>query len=135
MGIEPFLAASSVMGVVAQRLVRTICPHCLESYYPTPEALEEMGFGDSLSKDAAVYRGRGCERCMQIGYRGRTGIYEMLLVDDTIRELILKKSDSATIKHAAVQGGMLPLREAGLAKALAGKTSLEEILRVTQEES
>lgn len=135
MGIEPFLAASSVMGVMAQRLVRTICPHCRESYYPTAEALEEMGFGDSLSEDTVAYRGRGCDKCMQIGYRGRTGIYEMLIVEDTIRDLVLKKSDSATIKHAAVQKGMLPLREAGLAKALAGKTSLEEILRVTQEES
>ena len=135
MGIEPFLAASSVMGVVAQRLVRTICPYCRESYQPTPDVLKEMGFGGAFSPDVVAYRGRGCDKCMQLGYRGRTGIYEMLTVDDTIRELILKKSDSATIKYAAIQGGMLPLREAGLAKAFAGNTSLEEILRVTQEES
>ena len=135
MGIEPFLVASSVMGVLAQRLVRTICPHCRESYHPTPELLEEMGFGDSLSQDAEVFRGQGCEKCMQIGYRGRTGIYELLTVDDTVRDLVLKKSDSAAIKVAAVGGGMTPLREAGLAKALAGQTSLEEIMRVTQEEA
>jgi general secretion pathway protein E len=72
---------------------------------------------------------------MQIGYRGRTGIYELLPLDDTVRELVLKKSDSAAIKNAAVHRGMVPLREAGLAKALAGETSLEEVMRVTQEES
>lgn len=136
MGIEPFLVASSVMGVLAQRLVRTICPHCRESYYPTAELLDEMGFGDSnLPKDAQVYKGRGCEQCMQIGYRGRTGIYELLIVDDTVRDLVLKKSDSANIKAAAIRQGMSPLREAGLAKALSGQTSLEEIMRVTQEEA
>jgi general secretion pathway protein E len=135
MGIEPFLAASSVMGVLAQRLVRTICPHCREGYHPTQELLDEMGLGDSLSRDAVVYRGRGCEQCLQIGYRGRTGIYELLTVDDTVRDLVLKKSDSAAIKNAAGRHGMIPLREAGLAKALAGETSLEEIMRVTQEEA
>jgi general secretion pathway protein E len=135
MGIEPFLVASSVMGVMAQRLVRTICPHCRESYQPTPELFAKIGLGDNLPQDTVAYRGRGCERCMQIGYRGRTGIYEMLVIDDRIRELIMQKSDSSTVKHTAIQAGMLPLREAGLAKAMAGKTSMEEILRVTQEES
>ncbi|MEJ2688968.1 MAG: type II secretion system ATPase GspE [Deltaproteobacteria bacterium] len=135
MEIEPFLVASSVMGVLAQRLVRTICPHCRESYHPTVDLLEEMGLGSSLAPEAEVYRGRGCDHCLQLGYRGRTGIYEMLTVDDTVRDLVLKKSDSATIKSAAVRGGMIPLREAGLAKVLAGQTSLEEIMRVTQEEA
>jgi len=135
MGIEPFLVASSVVGVLAQRLVRTICSHCREKYVPTSEWIEEMGLGDSLTRDAEVYRGRGCEQCMQIGYRGRTGIYELLVVDDAVRDLVMKKSDSAAIKAAAVRRGMIPLREAGIAKALAGSTSLEEIMRVTQEEA
>jgi len=135
MGIEPFLVASSVVGVLAQRLVRTICPHCREKYVPTPEWIEEMGLGESLPNDAEVFRGRGCEQCMQIGYRGRTGIYELLTVDDAVRDLIMKKRDSAAIKAAAVRRGMIPLREAGIAKALGGSTSLEEIMRVTQEEA
>jgi general secretion pathway protein E len=135
MGIEPFLVASSVVGVLAQRLVRTICPNCRESYHPTPDMLEEMGLAGSLSRDAEVYRGAGCAQCMQIGYRGRTGVYELLTVDDAVRDLVLKKSDSTTIKNAAIRRGMIPLREAGLATVLAGQTSLEEIMRVTQEEA
>ncbi|MEJ2032103.1 MAG: type II secretion system ATPase GspE [Deltaproteobacteria bacterium] len=134
MGIEPFLAASSVVGIMAQRLVRTICPRCRESYRPTPEMLKEMGLGEALASDQVVYRGQGCEHCMQIGYRGRTGIYELLAVDDAIRELVLRKSDSPAIKSAAMNNGMIPLREAGLAQAMNGRTSLEEIMRVTQEE-
>lgn len=134
MGVEPFLAASSVVGILAQRLVRTICPHCKEGYQPSPEVLEEMGLSTSLPAGSTVYKGRGCEHCMDIGYRGRTGIYELLVVDDEIRELVLKKSDSATIKSAAMRKGMVPLRDAGLDKALSGQTTLEEIMRVTQED-
>ena len=81
------------------------------------------------------YKGAGCAKCFDTGYRGRTGIYEMLAVDDTVRDLVLKKSDSASIKNAALRHGMIPLREAGIAKVLAGLTSLEEIMRVTQEET
>ncbi|WP_305045650.1 type II secretion system ATPase GspE [Geoalkalibacter sp.] len=134
MGVEPFLVASSVVGILAQRLVRTICPHCKEAYQPTAEALQEMGFGTSLPAGATAYRGRGCEQCMDIGYRGRTGIYELLTMDDELRDLVLKKSDSATIKNAAIRKGMVALREAGLAKALQGRTTLEEVMRVTQED-
>lgn len=134
MGVEPFLAASSVVGILAQRLVRTICPHCKEAYQPSPDVLEEMGLSTSLPAGSTVYKGRGCEHCMDIGYRGRTGIYELLVVDDEIRELVLKKTDSATIKSAAMRKGMVPLRDAGLDKALSGQTTLEEIMRVTQED-
>ncbi|WP_429885915.1 type II secretion system ATPase GspE [Geoalkalibacter halelectricus] len=135
MGVEPFLAASSVVGILAQRLVRTICPHCKESYQPSAELLEEMGLTTSFPTGGTVYRGRGCEQCMEIGYRGRTGIYELLTVDDEVRDLILKKSDSATIKNAAMRKGMVPLRDAGLEKALQGQTTLEEVMRVTQEDA
>ncbi|WP_305041113.1 type II secretion system ATPase GspE, partial [Geoalkalibacter sp.] len=134
MGVEPFLVASSVVGILAQRLVRTICPNCKEPYQPTADALEEMGFGASLPAGATAYRGRGCEQCMDIGYRGRTGIYELLTMDDELRDLVLKKSDSATIKNAATRKGMVALRDAGLAKALQGRTTLEEVMRVTQED-
>ena len=133
MGIEPFLAASSIVGVLAQRLVRRICPHCREEYQPPPELLTELG-EENLPDKPVFYRGRGCERCMDIGYWGRTGIYELLPINDQVRELLLQNRDAASIRNTAVQQGMQPLRAAGLAKALAGETSLEEVLRVTQEE-
>jgi len=130
MGIEPFLAASAIVGIVAQRLVRRICPHCREGYHPPPELLVEAG----LPAGTELFRGRGCKECMEIGYRGRTGIYELLPVDETVRELLLLKKDAALLRAAAVGHGMKTLREAGLAKVRAGETSLEEVLRVTQEE-
>jgi len=134
MGIEPFLAASSIVGILAQRLVRRICPHCRESYPPDPAVLEEMGLSGILPPDAVFYRGRGCDQCLNIGYRGRSGIYELLTVDDEVRSLLLQNKDSATIKNSALRRGMISLREAGLAKALKGETTIEEVLRVTQEE-
>ncbi len=133
MGIEPFLAASSIVGVLAQRLVRRICPHCREEYQPPAELLTELG-EENLPDKPVFYRGRGCEHCMDIGYWGRTGIYELLPINDQVRELLLQNRDAASIRNAAVQQGMRPLRAAGLAKALSGETSLEEVLRVTQEE-
>lgn len=134
MGIEPFLAASSIVGILAQRLVRRICPDCRESYRPSPEMLREMGLTQAVPADALFYRGKGCPRCMDIGYRGRTGIYELLTMDEEIRDLLLRNKDAAGIKATAVARGMLTLRDAGLAKALRGETTIEEVLRVTQEE-
>ncbi len=133
MGIEPFLAASSVVGIMAQRLVRRICPHCREEYQPPRELLRELG-AEGLPANPVFFKGRGCDRCMNIGYWGRTGIYELLPIDDQVRDLLLKNKDAATIRKAAMKNGMQPLRTAGLAKALQGETSLEEVLRVTQEE-
>ena len=132
MGIEPFLAASSIVGIIAQRLVRQICPHCRESYRPSPNLLADAGLPDD---GALYYRGRGCERCLGLGYRGRSGIYELLPVEEETRELLLARKDAATIKAAAQRKGMKSLREAGLVKAAAGETTLEEVLRVTQEEA
>ncbi|TNF49420.1 MAG: type II secretion system protein GspE [Deltaproteobacteria bacterium] len=134
MGIEPFLAASSIVGIFAQRLVRTICPHCKETDQPPEELLREISKECSLPPGSTFYRGAGCEKCMQIGYWGRTGIYELLKVDDDIRELLLQDKDAATIKKAAVKSGMQSLRSAGLSTALQGITTLDEIMRVTQEE-
>ena len=88
MGIEPFLAASSIVGILAQRLVRSICPHCREAYTPAPELLKEMGLTQAIPAGASLYRGRGCPQCMDIGYRGRTGIYELLPVDEQVRDLL-----------------------------------------------
>jgi general secretion pathway protein E len=93
-----------------------------------------MGLTGAVPADAFFYRGVGCPQCLDIGYRGRTGIYELMPVDEQVRDLLLQKRDSATIKAAAVKKGMRTLRDAGLGLALAGETSIEEVLRVTQEE-
>ncbi len=135
MGIEPFLAASSIVGILAQRLVRRICPDCKEPFVPSPEMLAEMGLEKRLPPGTSFYQGRGCSKCMDIGYRGRTGIYELLTVDDQVRDLLLQNKDSASIKNSAISRGMLTLRDYGLEKALSGETTIEEVLRVTQEEA
>lgn len=135
MGIEPFLAASSIVGILAQRLVRKLCPHCREAYQPSPELLREAGLSQKLPADGMLYRAVGCDQCMDIGYRGRRGIYELLTIDDKVRDLLLQNQDAGAIKRASVAAGMTSLREAGIVKALAGETSIEEVLRVTQEET
>jgi general secretion pathway protein E len=134
MGVEPFLAASSIVGILAQRLVRRICPHCRAESTPSPELIRELENEGLYSEKAVFYHGEGCGQCMNIGYRGRTGLYEMLVVDDEARDLLLQKKDSTTIKNSAIRRGMKTLRTDGLKKALKGETSLEEVLRVTQEE-
>ncbi|MDY0189489.1 MAG: type II secretion system ATPase GspE [Desulfuromonas sp.] len=132
MGVEPFLASSSIIGILAQRLVRTICPHCREAYQPETSILNSLGL-DSTQQHT-FYRGRGCDKCMQIGYCGRSGIYELLTMSEAIRSQLLTNSDAATIRTLAIQQGMTSLRQAGLNKALEGVTTLEEVLRVTQED-
>ncbi|MCF6266582.1 MAG: type II secretion system ATPase GspE [Desulfuromusa sp.] len=134
MGVEPFLAASALVGVLAQRLVRTVCPHCRISYRPEKELLAELFDGTEVPKQVTFYRGRGCSHCMQVGYLGRTGVYELLEVTDPIRHLVTSNADAATIRQQALKMGMRSLRQAGLVKVLAGQTTVEEILRVTQEE-
>jgi general secretion pathway protein E len=127
MGVEPFLVASSLIGVLAQRLVRTICPFCKKPYKPSSDEIKE------LKGVNVLYRGEGCEQCMGTGYRGRTGIFELLIVDDDIRALISKNVPTNVIKKAAVEKGMDTLREDGLKKVREGITTLEEVIRVTQE--
>jgi len=135
MGIEPFLVSSSLTAVIAQRLVRIVCNNCKESFKPRPEELKKVGVS-ALNKysDMLFYHGKGCPMCLNTGYRGRTGIYELLLMDDQIRSMILKDSDSNVIKKLAVSTGMESLRDDGLRKASEGMTTLEEVVRVTQEE-
>ncbi|MFO7765855.1 MAG: type II secretion system ATPase GspE [Pelovirga sp.] len=134
MGVEPFLAASALQGVLAQRLVRTICPHCRVSYRPDEASLAQLFEGQPIPNDAVFYRGRGCSHCMQVGYIGRTGLYEMLEVTDAVRALVTTNADAATIRRQAQKEGMRSLRLVGLDKVLAGQTTIEEVLRVTQEE-
>jgi general secretion pathway protein E len=137
MGVEPFLVASSLMAVMAQRLVRRVCPHCREAYQPTAEELKEVALTpDAVARagNPSIYRAKGCDACGGTGFRGRTGIYELLLVDDDIRQLTLKNVDSTSIKRSGVAKGMLTLLDDGARKVLAGETTLAEVLSVTQED-
>jgi len=132
MGIEPFLVSSSVVAIIAQRLVRVVCPDCRVSYPPPKEELDKLGLKGGTAK--VFYRGKGCPNCMNTGYRGRTGIYEILMLDDEIRNLLLSKTDANTIKNRAVEKGMTTLKKDGAAKVVKGATTTEEVLRVTQDE-
>ncbi len=134
MGIEPFLVSSSVVAIIAQRLIRMICPDCRVGYSPPREELEKLGLGSKNGKGKTFYRGQGCANCMNTGYRGRTGIYEVLVLDDEIRNLILSKTDANTIKNRAVEKGMTTLKQDGAVKVTRGVTTTEEVLRVTQDE-
>jgi general secretion pathway protein E len=135
MGVEPFLISSSVLAMMAQRLVRLICLSCREPFAPDAETLGELGLTQSelLQQGGQFFHGRGCEACRYTGYRGRTGIYEMLVIDDPIRNLIMQRVNANMIKTTAVGRGMHTLLQAGARKVLAGRTTAEEVLRVTQE--
>ena len=130
MGIEPFLISSSVIGVLAQRLVRMVCPKCKEQYQPPRDAVKRLGI--ELQGDAKVtfYRGRGCDHCRGCGYKGRIGVYELMTINDRVRDLVLQKSSSHVIREAAIEYGMKTLKDDAIAKILLGMTTLEECLRV-----
>jgi len=134
MGIEPFLVASSVEAVMAQRLVRTICPHCKTEQKVDADYLRRIGFPEIDIATAKIWRGAGCENCRQQGYQGRKGIYELLLVSENIRPLIMNRSSSTAIAQRAMDAGMRTLRTDGWNKVKAGETTIEEVLRVTQME-
>ena len=133
MGIESFLVTSSVIAILAQRLIRTICNHCKEEYIPDQESLQSIGINPDAVKGRKFYRGKGCSSCLNTGYTGRTGIFEMMILDDRIKNLILKTSDANAIKHRAVEQGMITLRQGGAQKVINGVTTIEEIFRVTQQ--
>ncbi len=133
MGIEPFLVTSSVIAILAQRLVRVICNDCKEAYTPDKESLETIGITPDALRGKPIYRGKGCPSCLFTGYRGRTGIYEFMMLDDALKTLILKTSDANAINRKAVQNGMVTLRKSGVQKVLDGITTIEEVFRVTQE--
>ncbi|HQJ09633.1 MAG TPA: ATPase, T2SS/T4P/T4SS family, partial [Deltaproteobacteria bacterium] len=134
MGIEPFLVTSSVNAIVAQRLVREICASCKQEYLPEDESLLEIGLSkEMLAREGYLYRGAGCGECLGTGYKGRTGIYEILFMSDLIKSTILKTSDSNIIKNAALSEGLHTLRQDGARKVEDGVTTIEEVLRVTQQ--
>ncbi|MFA5099676.1 MAG: ATPase, T2SS/T4P/T4SS family, partial [Candidatus Omnitrophota bacterium] len=131
MGVEPFLISASLVGVMAQRLVRMICEHCRESYEPSPAIIKKWGLANK--KGAKLYHGKGCEFCKGTGFRGRTGLYELLICDDEIREMIINGASHTQLRKKAQEKGMHLLSEDGLTKALAGITTLEEVARVCEE--
>jgi len=135
MGIEPFLVSSSIIGVLAQRLVRRICPDCRKSYQPHPEQLRELGIKEvSFRKlDRRFFRGDGCDNCRQTGYRGRIGIHELLVMSEGVKNTILESSDSDTIRKQGLKEKMITLRRDGVNKILHGLTTAEEILSITSE--
>jgi type II secretion system protein E len=129
MGIEGFLVSSSLIGVLAQRLVRVICPTCKEPYTPQQEIVDKIAF----LADTVTYHGTGCDTCRGTGYRGRTGIFELMVTNDEIRRLILERASSDKIRQEAMAGGMQILRDSGWQKVKEGVTTIEEVLRVAQE--
>ena len=133
MGIEPFLVSSTIIGVLAQRLVRRICPECKISYEPHPEQLRELGINaQSFRKMGKKFcRGEGCVKCRNTGYRGRIGIHELLVMSEEIKKTILENSDDASIKKQCLKENMITLRRDGVNKILYGLTTVEEILSIT----
>jgi general secretion pathway protein E len=161
MEIEPFLVRSTVIGILAQRLVRILCEHCKEPYEATPFELSQLGIDPERTRRRderklsprysvhgsdyvpvgwrgpgmpTVYRARGCEKCDHKGFSGRRGIYELLVADDTVGALILQNADAQTIKRAAQLQGMDSLRDDGARKVLLGRTTVEEVVAATQED-
>ena len=131
LGIEPYLASSSLIAIMAQRLVRKVCPDCKEEYHPTEHELRELGLGEN-GPGHKFYVGAGCDKCFQTGYHGRTGIYELMPVNEGIQDLIYKRESAGTIKKAALNAGLQTLRMDGARKVIAGITTIAEVLRVTQ---
>ena len=131
MGVEPFLIAATLEAVVAQRLVRKVCDDCRETYEPDEEILLELGEDSARVRGAKLAYGRGCARCHQTGYRGRTGLFEILIVDEAIRRGVSERASSREIREAARSAGMKTLRESGIEALLAGRTTVEEVLRET----
>ena len=139
LGVEPYLVSSSLIAVMAQRLVRKVCPDCRQDYEPTRHELRELGLlsadaqlPDSADGRSRFFVGAGCEKCFDTGYRGRTGVYELMPISEEIRELIYKRESAGVIKKVALNAGLQTLRMDGARKVLAGITTISEVLRVTQ---
>ncbi|PKL49427.1 MAG: type II secretion system protein GspE [Planctomycetes bacterium HGW-Planctomycetes-1] len=130
LGVEPYLVSSSLLAVLAQRLVRKTCPECKERYGPTEHELRELGIGDRGNVE--FYVGAGCSKCFNTGYKGRTGIYELMMLDEQIREMVNVRQTAGVIKQKAIEKGLQTLRMDGARKVMAGATTIAEVLRVTQ---
>jgi len=134
MGVDDYLLTSTVIGILAQRLVRKLCPHCKEPYHALPEVVEQLGIAKLAgSGDVTLFHAKGCGQCSNTGYMGRFCILEMLPMTDPLRTLVMKHANSSELKGEAQRGGMVSMYEDGMRKALAGQTTFEEVLRVTRE--
>lgn len=133
--IEPYLVSSSLVGVLAQRLVRRICPDCRQAYEPPAHELRDLGIAEIDGKQPMFYMGAGCAKCFDTGYRGRTGIYELMTISEDIREMVYQRQTAGAIKRKALETGMQTLRMDGARKVAAGVTTIAEVLRVTQSDT
>jgi general secretion pathway protein E len=134
MGVESFLIASTLSAVIAQRLVRILCAGCKEQYVPIDEELSRVGLARGACPGGKIYRAKGCQECMETGFSGRIAIFEILIIDDELKNTILTHPDSATLKDTAIRNGLVTLRMDGADKVARGITSIDEVLRVTEEE-
>jgi type IV pilus assembly protein PilB len=132
MGVPAYLVASSVVAVLAQRLVRVVCPKCKQPHQPLDTQLEEAGITPEMAKTATFMKGRGCVNCQKSGYKGRLGIFELMVMNNKIRELAFQGAATQDIRRAAVASGMNVMFEDGVQKAMRGITSLEEVFRVSK---
>ena len=133
MGVEDFLLTSTINGIAAQRLVRTLCLHCREPYEALPEIAERLCAGNAHAGPVTLYRAVGCPHCQHSGYRGRSSIVEVLVMSDRLRQLVVSHAEAGAIRKVAIEDGMLTMHDHGMQKVRAGITTLEEVLRVTRE--
>ena len=131
LGVEPFLISATLEAVIAQRLVRKICPRCKTPYTPTPEMLMELGLKPDEVEGRQFYYGKGCEFCNHTGYKGRTAIFETMMMNRELRELVAASKPTEVIRAKALEYGMHTLREAGIIKIFDGITTIEEVVRET----
>jgi type IV pilus assembly protein PilB len=131
MGVPPFLLSATLEGVAAQRLVRKICPQCIEETMPRIDQLAELGLTPDDIAGKKIYRGRGCESCNNMGFKGRTGIYELMEINEPLRNLINEGASTQRLREGALKNGLRPLRDSGLFKLFDGVTSIEEVIRET----
>ena len=131
MGVEPFLIASSIEGILAQRLVRRICDNCRQEYTPAQKKLDELGISPDAARSKKFYRGRGCDNCNNSGYKGRAGIFELLVLNEDLRDMILDRAPAIELRVQAIKSGMRTLREDGLLKVSRGVTTLDELIVIT----
>jgi len=134
MGLEPFLVSSSLSAVAAQRLIRVLCEQCKQAYRPSESDLAQIGVSTHQILARPCYRATGCEACSGTGYQGRSGLFELLLVDEEVRRLILAKADAGSIREAAIRRGMITLKQAGIQRVLSGSTTIDEVTRVLQDD-
>lgn len=134
MGVESFLIASTLSAVIAQRLVRVLCTQCREQYVPIDEEIGRIGLPREACPEGKIYRARGCQECMETGFSGRIAIFEILIIDDELKNTVLTHPDSSTLKETALGNGLVTLRMDGADKVAKGVTSIDEVLRVTEEE-